>query len=227
MLKKAFEFAESVHLGKVKEDCVYDNRGGAGILYKIDDNAIYLAFAGLNDADDLTAIGNSDIRLKYGTINSSILERYLEIYSILPEFPTNLPMYISGYSLGGAIAFLFALLNMEKYNIDSVYSFGSPKFSKIDTRLLVDTSKVKSKFVRVIVKHDPVAMYPLFGDWFHFGESLVLNDNKKESKFYKLVRILHLGEYNNWVNLLYLLLFTVFSQNQNHDLNTYRRLIND
>jgi hypothetical protein len=112
-------------------------------------------------------------------VHSGFAGTTLNIYNdVTPYLKRNYKTYLTGHSLGGAVAALLAIYLMEDgYNVVSVVTFGQPKFTTG-----IGVQKLTSlPIVRVVDENDIVPMLPptlfnnkLFGIYEHVGAEVVL-----------------------------------------------------
>jgi triacylglycerol lipase len=97
-----------------------------------------------------------------------------------PDLKKNYRTYITGHSLGGAIAALLAIhMTEDGYKVDKVVTFGQPKFTTTD-----GVEKLGFlKLTRVVDENDIVPMLPpttivnrVYGVYEHTGPEIILLD---------------------------------------------------
>lgn len=108
---------------------------------------------------------------------SGIYEEFCrDLKRIINENP-NHEIYITGHSLGGALATLFGytLTNLTDRDVN-VVSFASPKVGNYHWKNHFD-SKNNLKHSRIIISNDFAPHFPSF-DYYHCGKCKVLNTNE-------------------------------------------------
>lgn len=123
------------------------------------------------------------------------------------------PLFITGHSLGGALATIAAKKLTHKGGIASCYTFGSPRVGNVDWAV-----GIKTPVYRVVNAVDPVTMMPPSGVFIeiscwilnvipHFGSVIKTLLRSKFGGYYhcgdmKYLSICKAGDYEN-VQLLY------------------------
>ncbi|MGJ8583396.1 MAG: lipase family protein [Marinosulfonomonas sp.] len=97
-----------------------------------------------------------------------------EIYNdALPHIRKDLPIRVTGHSLGGAVAaILGAYLDHQGYTVERIVTFGQPKFTSQEP-----AQRVVLATTRVVNETDVVALLPFYTPvrkFQHFGEEVVL-----------------------------------------------------
>lgn len=127
-------------------------------------------------------------------------ERSLEIMNqwlnakiefIFQKYPhaSNIPVYITGHSMGGALATIAMTSLIERnktvpfekrLNLKSVYSFAAPRIGNINYAQYFDKLANEShvNFFRIVNKNDFVTRAPCI-DYVHFGSYLQIIEKKK------------------------------------------------
>lgn len=162
-----------------------------GFLAK-NENMYVLAFRGTQPKrfEDI----NTDIRvykstLKEGKIHAGFHEAYQEVEDeIVNIFLKNQewtwPLYVTGHSLGGALATI-ATQNLEhkiKSQIAACYTFGSPRVGNRQYE-----RNTKAPFYRIVHSTDIVTLVPSIG-YMHIGDPRYLTYSKSESEKFYLYR---------------------------------------
>jgi len=97
-------------------------------------------------------------------------------------YETDLDIYVTGHSLGGALATLYGYeLSKKTTKQINVVSFASPKVG--NWAFFKDFKKIKNlSHVRIANSRDPVTLFPLF-NYYHTGKIITL---KSTSYFYSV-----------------------------------------
>jgi len=85
----------------------------------------------------------------------------------------NLPVVITGHSLGGALAVLSALSSW--FPVHSVYTFGQPKIAGPSLYSQLEKKRLCDKIFRIVHNRDPVSCSPPGSNFSHFGESVIVD----------------------------------------------------
>ncbi len=162
-----------------------------GFLAK-NENMYVLAFRGTQPKkfEDI----NADIRvykssLKEGKIHAGFQDAYQEVEDeivkiFLKNEEWNWPLYITGHSLGGALATI-ATQNLEhkiKSQIAACYTFGSPRVGNKQYE-----RNIKAPFYRVVHSTDIVTLVPSIG-YVHIGDPRYLTYSKPDSDKFMFYR---------------------------------------
>lgn len=99
-----------------------------------------------------------------------------KVLSLISEHPTY-EIFITGHSLGGALATLFGyiLSDIIKSNIN-VISFASPKIGNKQWKLAFN-NKINLKHTRIVISSDLIPCFPLI-NYYHCGNLVKLNNSK-------------------------------------------------
>lgn len=113
-----------------------------------------------------------------GKVHSGFKKAYTSIRDELFEYLNNnsLPIFITGHSLGAALATLAAAELSENKNFDSCYTFGSPRTGDPD---FINSIKFK-KIYRIVNNCDVVTTVPIdfaLIIYKHAGSPYLINDN--------------------------------------------------
>ena len=150
------------------------------ILKVIQDKpCLVIVFRGTDEVDDwninLHAYQSSfDSR---GKVHSGFKKAYLSIKDELHEYlnQCSLPLFITGHSLGAALATLATSELQSNENLDSCYTFGSPRTGN---KVFVDSIKCKQIY-RVVNNCDVVTTVPInFAgiEYKHIGSPYLIDD---------------------------------------------------
>jgi predicted lipase len=107
-------------------------------------------------------------------------------------------IYITGHSLGGALATLFGYKLSQEFSniIVNIVTFASPKVGDRRWRNLFNSIK-NINYTRIVINNDPVILFP-FINYYHVGKILELKSN---SRFYNLDDHT-LKSYKKYLNLI-------------------------
>ena len=143
-----------------------------------------VAFRGTDElADWLDNINAFSIDKLFGEFH---LGFYLATMSVLPAIESRLqearrrPLFITGHSLGGAMATIFASYYLDSFKIFlACYTYGSPRVMKRRSADLFDRF-LKDKVFRYQNNNDAVTRLPtLFMGFKHVGQHIYINRKKK------------------------------------------------
>ena len=122
-------------------------------------------------------------------------KNYQDIMNAISEIiPQNKPVYISGHSLGGALANLFAItLQNQGYTIAGIYTAGTPKFanSAVANHIQNNLSDV---IVGFSIDSDITPMVPPAPTSAKEFSSIISSSLKTKNFFYNLVKKLDYAE---------------------------------
>ena len=182
-LDKLKENLEFLNLSLVN---TFDSNGTQAILLE-NDEYVFLGFRGTEATSikDIKADAKAVIKVckTGGNIHSGFDEAFnelaIEIQSWLNKSEyTNKPLFITGHSLGGALATIATKKLKHKGGIAACYTFGSPRVGDAEW-----TRKIKTPIYRLVNAADPVTMLPpgaetigfiswLFGFFPYFGATI-------------------------------------------------------
>jgi predicted lipase len=154
---------ESVESLNLKLITTFDNNGTQAILLE-NDEYIFLGFRGTESTSikDIKADAKAVVTVceSGGKIHSGFDEAFnqisVEIQDILDDSNyANKPLFITGHSLGGALATVATKKLTHKGGIAACYTFGSPRVGDEDW-----TINIKTPVYRVVNAADPVTMLP-------------------------------------------------------------------
>ncbi len=144
----------------------FDQNGTQAILVK-SNKFIALAFRG-TEATSIKDIKTDINALQThsgdeGKIHQGFKEAFdnvaMDIETVLEEFPT-LPLFLTGHSLGGALATIATKKIKHKGGIAACYTFGSPRVGDVNWSL-----KIKSPIYRLVNAADAITMLPFGHDF--------------------------------------------------------------
>ena len=192
---------------------IFTDHNDFGMAVKTKDKFI-IAFRGTDDRSDVI----SDINViplykkKYGWIHRGVYNAAEELIGQVKNAikylnADNKPIYITGHSLGGAMACIAALmLENEGYHISGVITFGAPKCGKSGFKAKFQKEIVHSK--QYMFDRDPVPKVPRgYMFWKHPGKKLV------EPKFDEIKK--------SWWS------WTWFGNPKCHSMDNYEKWIKD
>lgn len=167
---------------KASDVCWFENKStdtqGFGFIW---DGNIFLCFRGTESMRvTIIDIKRKQVNFdnnntKLGSVHQGFSEATISIWpdveKFLKERAQNKPVWVTGHSLGGAIATIIAarIVHNEKVgNLAALYTFGQPrvgnkKFHKEFTKKIGGQSKLKKQVFRIYRAADPVPMMPYFG----------------------------------------------------------------
>lgn len=161
--KEEEKLKENIEFLKLKLIKTFDNNGTQAIFLE-NDNYVFLGFRGTEATSikDIKADANAVITVckSGGKIHSGFDEAFsqlsIEIQTLLNEDEfTNKPLFITGHSLGGALATVATKKLTHKGGIAACYTFGSPRVGDVDW-----TTNIKTPIYRIVNAADPVTMLP-------------------------------------------------------------------
>lgn len=95
--------------------------------------------------------------------------------AVEPELDKTKPVYITGHSLGGAIAaILDGYLRTAGYTVKRVVTFGQPRVTDKFGSSVLQLDAINFRFLRVVHGKDTVSLVPKFG-WVHYAPELVIH----------------------------------------------------
>jgi hypothetical protein len=161
--KKLEENVKFLNLKLIK---TFDNNGTQAILLE-NDTYMFLGFRG-TEATSMKDI-KSDIKATVkicktgGKIHSGFDDAFSQVAVEIQQFLNqdefkDKPIFITGHSLGGALATVAAKKITHKGGIASCYTFGSPRVGNVDW-----STDIKTPIYRVVNAVDPVTMLPPSG----------------------------------------------------------------
>lgn len=159
--KEKRQLEEQLKIIDAKLVTTFNANGSQAILIKTND-FIVLSFRGTEPTElkDIKADANAILTkcVTEGKVHSGFHKAYnlieMDISQALKEF-TNLPLFITGHSLGGALATIAAKRITHVGGNAACYTFGSPRVS--DDRWLMT---MKTPIYRVVNSSDGVTMVP-------------------------------------------------------------------
>ncbi|MEP3474706.1 MAG: lipase family protein [Hyphomicrobiales bacterium] len=189
--KKALSLAEASKLAYENEsiikttaetgwgfsNCDFITVGSTQLFVAQTENIILIAFRGTqSNLEDW--LGNMDIRTvskTYGNVHKGFEAHYVNIKQQLETIlsnsnAANKSIWLTGHSLGGAIATIAAAELMSSYAISGIYTFGQPRVGFEGLRTFMETNYVDN-FFRFVNQDDPITLLPWKGarDWQDVG----------------------------------------------------------
>ena len=151
------------------------------LVVEQDDGSIAIAFRGtadirnwLTDADCLRATLIESLEFGACQVHAGFLAAYESIIGPLTAHlrenaalcrDAATPIYVTGHSLGGALALLAALeLKRQGFNIAQVYTFGQPRVGNAAFKRLYEKS-LGDRTYRLVFQEDLVARVPFLPAW--------------------------------------------------------------
>lgn len=130
-------------------------------------------------------------------LNSKIYKRFHNNLMLLISEHNDCEIYITGHSLGGALATLFGYILANEINKKiNIISFASPRVGNYSFKRAFE-KKSNLKHIRIVVSNDPIPYFPLI-NYYHVGKIKNLkvdewfpNINNHSTKVYKK----HLEDY--------------------------------
>lgn len=161
--KEEEKLKENIEFLKLKLVRTFDHNGTQAILLE-NNEYIFLGFRGTEATSirDIKADANAIITVckSGGKIHSGFDKAFsqlsVEIQTLLnkDEF-INKPLFITGHSLGGALATVATKKLTHEGGIAACYTFGSPRVGDMDW-----TINIKTPIYRIVNAADPVTMLP-------------------------------------------------------------------
>ncbi len=98
--------------------------------------------------------------------------------AVEPELDKSKPVYITGHSLGGAIAaILDGYLRSAGFTVKRVVTFGQPRVTDKFGSSVLQLDAINFRFLRVVHEKDAVSLVPKFG-WVHYAPELVIHTDQ-------------------------------------------------
>jgi triacylglycerol lipase len=144
----------------------FDNNGTQAIVLE-NDTYIFLGFRGTEATSmkDIKSDAKATVKTckTGGKIHSGFDEAFSQVAIEIQQFLNqdefkDKPLFITGHSLGGALATVAAKKINHRGGIASCYTFGSPRVGNVDW-----SADIKTPIYRVVNAVDPVTMLPPSG----------------------------------------------------------------
>ena len=146
-----------------------------------DDKVVLLSFRGTeqNLGDWLANLSVAARDTPYGRLHSGFASAFQETKSTIDSIlnsihGTQKQLWITGHSLGGALAVIAGAAYLRDYSIAGVYTYGQPKLTVSGTADLYHT-KLDGRYIRFVNNHDVVPTLP--PGYKHFGELIWFDRN--------------------------------------------------
>lgn len=152
-------------------------------IVRRDSSGVIIAFRGTeatNLKDWLTDIRIAKVKLHGVKVHKGFCRAYQDIrqkiFAELNDAPANTPIYITGHSLGAALATLCAFdLAMCGWRVDGLYTFGSPRVGGGSFKRAFN-KKLSGRTFRVVNHNDIVCRIPTLLRWRHVGEVIYFDE---------------------------------------------------
>jgi triacylglycerol lipase len=161
--KEKKKLIEELQLFSLKLETTFDNNGSQAIIAS-NDTFYILAFRGTEvssmedikaDLDAKTVLCESGGKIHKG-FNEAFGQLHIDIQNYLNNnLNEDKPLFITGHSLGGALATIATKKLNFKYGIAACYTFGSPR---VADEMWV--KNIKTPIYRLVNSADPVTMLP-------------------------------------------------------------------
>jgi len=176
-------------------------------IYRTTDYAhrIIIAFAGTNDIKDFVYdFAAWKKRTADGRIHSGFLKAFYELNDVYAKYMqsyfSDWPIWVTGHSLGGALAMIFAYYYRKVLPIQRVVTFGSPR---VGDRRWKKNYNEQTTFptIRYVNDQDIVARLPTI-NYFHTGKSYYFDNQglhvDKQPRSWKILwrRIEGIGDHD-------------------------------
>jgi hypothetical protein len=250
--KEKEKLKENIEFLKLKLIKTFDNNGTQAIFLE-NDNYVFLGFRGTEATSikDIKADANAVIKAcdTGGKIHSGFDAAFnqlsIEIQTLLNEDRfVKKPLFITGHSLGGALATVATKKLTHKGGVAACYTFGSPRVGDIDW-----TINIKTPIYRIVNAADPVTMLPpgaetiglfawlfgfipcvgvvtrkfllsKFGGYFHSGDMRYLSDCA--NKNHKNVKLLYAVSFIFRIKAFIIKKVSLLKIPADHSISVYR-----
>lgn len=231
----------------------FDSNGTQAMLVE-NDRFYVLAFRGTEatsiadikaDLNGVTMQCESMGRIHTG-FNDAFAEVHIDIYKCIEALDDDKPLFITGHSLGGALATVAAKkLKFKKHGIAACYTYGSPRVGDEEWM-----GGIKTPIYRIVNSADPVTMLPpgadtinafswvikfipyigrslrkillaKFGGYYHAGDMRYLTNVSAGS--YKDVKVLYHVSFVRRIKAYFLNKIHFTNIPKDHSINIYRK----
>lgn len=172
------EASEQIHaLHKFRED------GADAFVYPLPNstkNTVVVAFRGTSETSDM--IADLDVRHHHigkGAVHNGFFNYTMPLIPHIDEVVAQYDyMYVTGHSLGGAMALVYCLMTQHPDKIQGLVTFGQPKTL---TSMAFAQMQERSRFpyVRVVNNMDLVPNIPMLQGFCHPNRCILVHDNGK------------------------------------------------
>ncbi len=161
--KEKKKLKENVEFLKLKLINTFDRNGTQAILLE-NNEYIFLGFRGTEPTSikDIKSDAKATVKAceSGGKIHSGFDEAFSQVSVEIQQFLNqdnfkDKPLFITGHSLGGALATAAAKKLAHKGGIAACYTFGSPRVGDVEW-----TTGIKTPIYRIVNAADPVTMLP-------------------------------------------------------------------
>lgn len=174
---EAIKFAKLSELAYTKSSYSFRNNS---VLLEEDSDSQYIAFRGTDDFSDIVE-DISIFKVNRGKFGGKVQDGFADAYEqvrpfILRNVSRSKKVYITGHSLGAAMAILCAVeLKGLGYNVQKMYTFGQPRVGNADWKKFFGITGIE--LYRIVNGTDIVTRIPkLFA--YHVGTPVYLDDGK-------------------------------------------------
>jgi predicted lipase len=182
------------------------------VVFHNEENVI-IAFAGSDDAKDwFENMKFCKKKTSYGSIHSGFYDSWEEVQEYLSEILhvrrlQGKKTYITGHSLGGALAMLCAIDFVYRNCIQRVVTFGSPRVGNMTWKKAYNKVCGNFKTIRYVNDQDIVTKIPTFLYW-HVGSSVYFNDRgdivkERPDSFWRIISNKIEGAFDHRLNDYY------------------------
>lgn len=163
-------------------DCNFLDQKNSEAFIATTSEIIVIAFRGTDESmlDWLDDIDIRTVTRSYGKIHRGFASHYKQIMHglaphITPEKTANKKIFITGHSLGGAVATIAAAELKDHMNLTGIYTYGQPRVGYSELQQYID-NHYSDKFHRFVYQDDPVAKLPekVVRDWQEVGRYIHL-----------------------------------------------------